>query len=851
MASLGFRTHRRDGRPRRLHRAAAADAGRCRSAPIARRGASTTPSCSTGRRRRRPRPLRCVEAQEHNLDGVLDHELIAEAQAGARARAHGRRSRPTIRNSRPRVRRHAVAARLPRATGATGSPDDTIVIRAQRLAPARASARSRRRGMTLELEGDANDYVGKGLSGGILAIAPPPESPFRPDEQVIVGNTVLYGATGGRAFFNGRAGERFAVRNTGATTVVEGVGDHGCEYMTGGTVVVLGTTGRNFAAGMSGGVAYVYDEDGAVRAPLQHRRWSSSRPSTATTPSGCARSSRSTCAAPAAEGARAARRLGGGAAQVRQGRCRREYRRVLAEQAKMPETAGARRSTARRGPTTRWPRRTAASERGGAPWVSCAASSRSSGEATASGRSTSGCSDWREFELPLPDAELREQAARCMDCGIPFCHDGCPLGNLIPDWNDHVYNGRWDAALARAARDQQLPRGHRARLPGAVRGLVRAQHRRGSRSRSRRSSARIIDRAFDAGCVAPRRARGGKTGKRVAVVGSGPAGLAAAQQLARAATTSRVFERRRSHRRPAPLRHPRLQDGEGRSSTGASSRCSAEGVELPRPACDVRRRRHRRRAARASTTRSCSPAARMKPRDSTVPGPRARRRALRDGLPDAAEPARRRRQCRPTAKAIVGHRQARGRPRRRRHRLRLRRHVAPPGRGVGDVSSSSCRGRPTSARERNPWPQWPLVFRTSSSHEEGGERDFARHDHAASSARTGRSGARRRCASSCARRQSSSRDPGQRVRDPVRAGAPGDGLRRLRSARGCSSSSASSSTRAATSKPTRRRTSVDGVFAAGDMARGRALVVLGHRRGAQGGARGRRVPRHGRTRSRT
>src|SRR5690349_17237009 len=116
--------------------------------------------------------------------------------------------------------------------------------------------------MTLVLEGDANDYVGKGLSGGVLAIQPSRAATFHAEEQVIVGNTVLYGATSGRAFFNGRAGERFAVRNSGARAVVEGVGDHGCEYMTGGTVVVLGATGRNFGAGMSGGIAYVLDRDG-------------------------------------------------------------------------------------------------------------------------------------------------------------------------------------------------------------------------------------------------------------------------------------------------------------------------------------------------------------------------------------------------------------------------------------------------------------------------------------------------------------------------------------------------------------------------------------------------------------
>ncbi len=114
--------------------------------------------------------------------------------------------------------------------------------------------------MTLQLIGEANDYLGKGLSGGRIVVKTPPSSPFDPKENVIVGNTLLYGATAGEVFVNGLAGERFAVRNSGAVAVVEGIGDHGCEYMTGGTVVVIGRTGRNFAAGMSGGVAYVLDE---------------------------------------------------------------------------------------------------------------------------------------------------------------------------------------------------------------------------------------------------------------------------------------------------------------------------------------------------------------------------------------------------------------------------------------------------------------------------------------------------------------------------------------------------------------------------------------------------------------
>jgi glutamate synthase domain-containing protein 3 len=116
-------------------------------------------------------------------------------------------------------------------------------------------------GMRLILEGEANDYVGKGMSGGVIAIRPPREAPFR-DPQVIAGNTILYGATGGELYLAGKAGERFAVRNSGATAVVEGVGDHGCEYMTGGTVVVLGPTGRNFGAGMTNGIAFVYDPAG-------------------------------------------------------------------------------------------------------------------------------------------------------------------------------------------------------------------------------------------------------------------------------------------------------------------------------------------------------------------------------------------------------------------------------------------------------------------------------------------------------------------------------------------------------------------------------------------------------------
>jgi glutamate synthase (NADPH/NADH) large chain len=141
-------------------------------------------------------------------------------------------------------------------------PPDTIHVRFKGTAGQSFGA-FLANGITFELEGNTNDYVGKGLSGGRIVVYPDPECPAQPEANIVIGNTVMYGAIAGEAFYRGVAGERFCVRNSGATAVVEGTGDHGCEYMTGGTVVVLGRTGRNFAAGMSGGVAYVFDEDGS------------------------------------------------------------------------------------------------------------------------------------------------------------------------------------------------------------------------------------------------------------------------------------------------------------------------------------------------------------------------------------------------------------------------------------------------------------------------------------------------------------------------------------------------------------------------------------------------------------
>jgi glutamate synthase (NADPH/NADH) large chain len=157
-----------------------------------------------------------------------------------------------------------LSGEVARRHGASGLADGTIEIR-MRGSAGQSFGAFLAAGITLELEGDANDYVGKGLSGGRIVVYPPDESTFAWEDNVLVGNTVLYGATSGEVYFAGVAGERFGVRNSGARAVVEGVGDHGCEYMTGGVVVVLGRTGRNFAAGMSGGVAYVLSRERTFR----------------------------------------------------------------------------------------------------------------------------------------------------------------------------------------------------------------------------------------------------------------------------------------------------------------------------------------------------------------------------------------------------------------------------------------------------------------------------------------------------------------------------------------------------------------------------------------------------------
>ena len=252
MAQLGFRTvDEMVGRVDRLDMRQAVDHWKAKGVDLSRILYQPKPQPGVA--------IRQCETQNHGLDKAMDRELIAAAQPALEKGEPVRLQRP-ITNVHRTVGA-MLSGEVAKRHGNAGLPEDTIRIAFTGNAGQSFGA-FLARGVTLDLTGDANDYVGKGLSGGRIAVKPPAGVPREPTANIIVGNTVLYGATAGEAYFQGVAGERFAVRNSGAVAVVEGCGDHGCEYMTGGVVVVLGETGRNFAAGMSGGVAYVYDPAG-------------------------------------------------------------------------------------------------------------------------------------------------------------------------------------------------------------------------------------------------------------------------------------------------------------------------------------------------------------------------------------------------------------------------------------------------------------------------------------------------------------------------------------------------------------------------------------------------------------
>ncbi|WWC86714.1 uncharacterized protein L201_001592 [Kwoniella dendrophila CBS 6074] len=530
-----------------------------------------------------------VRAQDHKLYVRLDNKFIDEAE-------------PALQKGLPvtidcdvvntdRALGTTLSYHVSKRYGEAGLPRDTIHVNMKGSAGQSMGA-FLAPGITIELEGDANDYVGKGLSGGRLVIYPPKSSPFKAEENIIIGNVCFFGATSGQGFIRGIAAERFAVRNSGATLVVEGTGDHGCEYMTGGRVVVLGLTGRNFAAGMSGGIAYVLDMAHSFSPKVNHgtvELGPVSNPQEVAELRSLIEDHRHFTGSEIAD--RVLRNFHHFLPMfVRV--MPLDYKRVLEEEAARAAEEKKRQSVIDLIPSTtasqvdlvatgfdNLPRDANALTVSTSQLVSPHESPKakpsepsivdvedammddsSSKEKLAKVDKTRGfmkykrlneayrpprkrVKDWKEISTRLTKSELKYQTARCMDCGIPFCQSdtGCPIANVIPKWNTMVFENRWQDALNRLLKTNNFPEftGRVCPAPcesACVLGIN--EQPVGIKS----IECAIIDKGFEMGWMVPNPPKH-RTGKKIAIIGSGPAGLAAADQLNKAGHTVTVYER--------------------------------------------------------------------------------------------------------------------------------------------------------------------------------------------------------------------------------------------------------------------------------------------------------------------
>jgi glutamate synthase (NADPH/NADH) len=560
-------------------------------------------------------PQICVERQDHELDKIIDLEFIKQATPALQDPPT-----PVVINAKiGNTDRTATTMLAHHVTKSLDNPlkslpDDTITINLTGSAGQSVGAWLVK-GITVNITGDANDYVGKGLCGGRIVIRPPEGVSYVAEDSIIVGNVACYGATSGEAYFRGIAAERFCVRNSGANVVVEGTGDHGCEYMTGGCVVVLGDVGKNFGCGMSGGVAYVYnpnktfaakantemselevidgpgyvsDSEEVMQMLANHRDYTGS-----------------TVAAKILENWDATK-----LDFVRV--MPRDFKVVMAKKADAvknllltvgePSVHGLTGSPTGKNlydETTPMAARATPGPKGAAepePESACGAVDKLDIEdmgAAAKGRmdprvgaakdqrahdgglemeierpsivenpvkhrgfvvyerATVGyrpaitrMKDWKEIGNPHDPQLLKTQTARCMDCGVPFCHQaasGCPLGNKIPEWNELVHRGQWRQALDSLLSTNNFPeftgRVCPAPCEGAcVLGIIE------NPVAIKSVECAIIDKGFEEGWMQPRPPCS-RTGKIIAIVGAGPAGMAAADQLNRAGHTVTVYER--------------------------------------------------------------------------------------------------------------------------------------------------------------------------------------------------------------------------------------------------------------------------------------------------------------------
>lgn len=410
------------------------------------------------------------------------------------------------------------------------------------------------KGVNLNLIGDANDYVGKSLSGGTIIIRPPAESTFESHLNVIVGNVCLYGATSGKAHFRGIAAERFCVRNSGVTAVVEGVGDHGCEYMTGGLVLILGLTGRNFAAGMSGGIAYVLDVDGTFRSKVnpgmvellgleldEDRNVVKQllEEFVETTDSVLAKELLAQWPEPCQQFVKV---------------FPYEYQKALKaqkeEQLLQKDIKAITNGTNKNEPKVKDIEESIqdaalAKKKMDQILDKTRGFIKYKRETSIYRNAEERQKDWSEvFNFQHVRKNLKTQAARCMECGVPFCQSnshGCPLGNIIPKWNDLVFHGSWKEAINQLLQTNNFPEFTGRVCPAPCEGACVLGISEPAVTIKNIECA-IIDHAFEQGWITPQ-IPAQRTGKRVAIIGSGPAGLAAAQQLNKAGHLVTVFER--------------------------------------------------------------------------------------------------------------------------------------------------------------------------------------------------------------------------------------------------------------------------------------------------------------------
>jgi len=566
------------------------------------------------------------EEQDHALEDVLDTKIISQARP---ALEKGEKVKISLEVSNlDRAVGAMLSNEISRRYGESGLPENTIEVSLRGYAGQSLGA-FLAKGVTIKVEGDANDFVGKGLSGGTLIVHPFKNFKGKSESNMIVGNVALYGATAGRAFFRGMAGERFCVRNSGAIVVVEGCGDHGCEYMTGGRAIILGPTGRNFGAGMSGGLSYVLDEDGKFRSRCNIELidfdeltlddegalrqdiaafvrftgsavgqrvlddWHNSRESFVKVfPKDLKRVLRDRLGQPGFQvpawypfKAKSDKPGGGsgGGGQGGPGSSKSEV------PTRPKPTIRSKRNTKKTPPAARVMGAFDDVEDFGmtgcsstlvaspeqmesmppqepqhlsmAMTASVTASNKPSVAAPIQVKKRDGTTgklnklkgfieyernpenyrnagdrvkDWQEINQATdarPAVERKRQAARCMDCGTPFCqtYDGCPINNLIPEWNSLVYADQWKEAFDRLMATNNFPEftGRVCPAPcegSCVAGLI------DDPVTIKNIEYAIIDRAWAEGWMIPR-PPSTRSGFSVAVIGSGPAGLACADQL--------------------------------------------------------------------------------------------------------------------------------------------------------------------------------------------------------------------------------------------------------------------------------------------------------------------------------